>query len=579
MRGPGSHHYTLDWAGTGRARLPFPAIHRQPAEVLSRTTVGQQVCQVVECGATALDRALQHLAGGVQEGAQLIDRHEPSRCERMDPGSKEHLIGVDVAQAGKRSLIQEQRLDGCCSAGESVGEGLGLGGTLPSVRSQTRHPGASHLVLVVDRDESKRSRVDEPNLGPVVQCGDEVSMRHRLILGLADGETARHPEMRDHRVAVIEIEDEELAMAADRLDATPSQPDLDLVRGGVVARGSGVGDGHVHEQTARHRIRQVAPGHLDFRKLGQMQSPRRAGYGNPAMKVPPRPFGAVLGEGMNNLGRIWRPLLTTSLIVFIPTGILTLMAFNATGGLDFMDVVMNDPESLETITRGELFALAEPFLWAVGIAIALQSIASVYVYLASHRMISAEVSGEPISGPTARREAAASFGRGLMAAIIVFGIVLVLFGIGLSIWLIPFVLVGTPNAASVLVALVLLVAVAAPSIWLSVSFSMVTSVVAIDGLGPVKSLARSFRLVRPRWWPTLGYLLLVGLIGSVAAQLIQILAIPLTVIGDTASGFTMASLFGVAFQGVLVAGIAAMYTQWYIDLRARAEDLSTEDLS
>lgn len=578
MGRPGSHHDALDWAGTGRAWLAFAAIHREPAEVLSGTTVGQQVSQVVEGGATALDRALQNVAGGVQERTQLIDRYEPSRCEGMDTSSKEHLVGVYVAQAGKWALIQEQSLDGRSSAGERGCQSRSVGGILPGVGPQSRYPRASDLVLVVHRYESKRSGVDEPNLGPVVQCGDEVGVCHRLVLGLADAEAARHPEVGDHRVAVIEIEDEELAVSPNRLDATSPQPHLDLVRGGIVTRGARVADGHIHEQAPHHRIRQVAPGHLYFRKLGQMQSPGRAGYGNPAMKVLPRPFGAVLGDAMNSLGRIWRPLLTTSLIVFIPIGILTLIAFNATGALDFLDVVINRPESLETIDRSELFDLAEPFLWAVGIAIALQSIASVYLYLASHHLVAAEVSGALISGPTARREAAASFGRGLMAALIVFVIILILFGIGLSIWLIPFVVVGTPNAASVLIALVLLVAVAAPSIWLSVSFSMVTSVVAIDELGPIESLTRSFRLVRPRWWPTLGYLLLVGLIGSVAAQLIQILAIPLAVIGDPASGFTLASLFGVAFQGVLVAGIAAMYTQWYIDLRARAEDLATEQL-
>jgi len=201
-----------------------------------------------------------------------------------------------------------------------------------------------------------------------------------------------------------------------------------------------------------------------------------------------------------------------------------------------------------------------------------------YVYLAAHVIVSAALVGDPVSGPQARREAAARFVPGLIAALIVFVAIGVLFGAGLAIWLIPFVVVGTPNAASVLVALVLLVAVAAPSVWLAVSFSMVTSTVAIEKRDAVSALRRSFQLVRRRWWPTLGYLLLVGLLGSVAAQLIQVLAIPLTVVGDATSGFTLASLFGVVFQGVLIAGIGAMYTLWYVDLRARSEDLSFEDL-
>lgn len=296
------------------------------------------------------------------------------------------------------------------------------------------------------------------------------------------------------------------------------------------------------------------------------------------MRVLPRPFGTVLGDAMSVLGRVWRPLVTTALLVFIPLAVLTLFVFSYTGALEFFDAAINDPTSLESITREEFFELVGPFFWAVGITLAFQSIASVYVYLVSHRVVAADLAGRPITGAVARREAAARFITGLVAAIVVFLVILVLFGLGLAIWLVPFVLVGTPSAASVLVALVLLVAVAAPAVFLAVSFSMVTAVIAIEEKGPLGSLRRSFGLVKTRWWPTLGYLLLVGLLGSVAAQLIQVLAIPITIIGDTASGLTLASVFGIAFQGSLIAGIGAMYTVWYVDLRARQEELIAEDL-
>ncbi len=296
------------------------------------------------------------------------------------------------------------------------------------------------------------------------------------------------------------------------------------------------------------------------------------------MRIQPRQFGVVLGDAMNSLARIWQPLLSTALIVFVPLGVLTLVVFNITGALEFLDVAINEPAFLDTITQEEFFQLAEPFFWATGIALVSQGVASLYVYLAAHLIVAADLRGEALPGPVARREAADRFVPGLIAASIVFIAIAAILGAGLTIWLIPFVVVGTPNAASALVALVLLVAVAAPAIWLSVSFSMVTSVVAIEKRTPVAALRRSLALVRPRWWASLGYLLLVGLIGSIAAQLIQVLAIPLTVVGDATSGFTLASLFGVVFQGILIAGIAAMYTRWYVDLRARSEDLSSEEL-
>lgn len=296
------------------------------------------------------------------------------------------------------------------------------------------------------------------------------------------------------------------------------------------------------------------------------------------MVISPRPFGALLGDAMSALTRVWKPLLSTALYVFIPLALLTLGVFSYTGGLEFLELVMGDPAAVETLSREELFELVGPFFRAVGIAIAIQAIGSLYVYLASHRIVAADLSGRPISGPIARREAGVRFVPGLVAALIVFVSIGLLFGLGLAVWLIPYFMVGTPTAASALVALVLLFAVAAPAVFLSVSFSMVTSVIAIEDRGPVSSLRRSFKLVRTRWWPTLGYLLLVGLLGSVAAQLIQVLAIPLSVVADAASGLAFASILGVVFQGLLIAAIGAMYTVWYVDLRARIEELSAEDL-
>jgi hypothetical protein len=69
------------------------------------------------------------------------------------------------------------------------------------------------------------------------------------------------------------------------------------------------------------------------------------------------------------------------------------------------------------------------------------------------------------------------------------------------------------------------------------------------------------------------------LLGGIAIQLIQLIALPLAVVGDGGAALSIASGLGVLAQGLLVAGIAAMYTYWYIDLRARKESLSTEALS
>jgi hypothetical protein len=139
--------------------------------------------------------------------------------------------------------------------------------------------------------------------------------------------------------------------------------------------------------------------------------------------------------------------------------------------------------------------------------------------------------------------------------------------------------VGTPNSTSVLVAILLLPVLLGPGIWVGVAVSMTTSAVAIEEVGPVTAIRRSMQLVRGRWWPTAGFLALVGLLGGIAIQLIQLVALPLAGVSGGSTGLTIASALGVLAQGLLVAAIAAMYTYWYIDLRARREGLSTEILS
>ena len=296
------------------------------------------------------------------------------------------------------------------------------------------------------------------------------------------------------------------------------------------------------------------------------------------MQIVPRPFGQILGDALSRLGGTWKPLASTALIVFIPVGILTLLAFQMTGAVDFLELVFNDPEALNNLPPDVFLEISQPFIRAVVIGVALQSIATLFVYLTVHHVIASDISGKPVSGSAARRHAWGRMWVGLVAGLIGFAVVGVIIGIGLAIWVVPFALVGTPTATSRWVAVVLFLALVGPGIWLLISFSMMTSVIAIERTGPIRALSRSLSLVKGRWWPTLGFLLMVGLLGSVAIQLIQLVAIPLSVVGDLGTGVSVVSALGVGAQGLIVAGIGAMYTAWYIDLRARQEELLNENL-
>jgi hypothetical protein len=294
--------------------------------------------------------------------------------------------------------------------------------------------------------------------------------------------------------------------------------------------------------------------------------------------ITPRPFGQVLSDAMNSLTRTWRALLIPALAVSIPVSIATVVVFRLTGGGEFLDTIVNNPEALQRLPRDVFWELARPFYIAVGISTVLQLISGVFVALASHRAVASDLAGKTLTGGQVSILALRRYARGLVAVLLITLTVAVLVGLGTAMWLAPILAVGTPNTTSVLVALILFVVLMGPGTWAAVSVSMSTSVIAVEDTGALAAIRRSMRLVRRRWWPTLGFLLLVGLLGGIAIQLIQLIALPLAAVGGGSSALTIASALGVLTQGLLVAAISAMYTHWYVDLRSRRETVATTDL-
>lgn len=281
---------------------------------------------------------------------------------------------------------------------------------------------------------------------------------------------------------------------------------------------------------------------------------------------------------MVGLGAVWKTLLWPAIIVFIPVSLITVWVFSVTGAADFLETLLNTPGSLQTLPEQVIAEMAAPLFWAAGIASFLQLLAAVFVALASHAAVAAHIEGHPLTSGEAARRALRRYPTAIGATLLIAVVVLVLVVLGIVVWLGPMTSVGTPNDASVLVALLLFVVLVGPGLWVAVSTSMTTPTLTIESSRAVDSIRRSMRLVRGRWWPTAGYLILVGLLGGIAIQLIQLVALPLALVGGGGSALSIASLLGVVAQGLLVAGIAAMYTHWYIDLRARREVLSTESL-
>jgi len=128
------------------------------------------------------------------------------------------------------------------------------------------------------------------------------------------------------------------------------------------------------------------------------------------------------------------------------------------------------------------------------------------------------------------------------------------------------------------VALVLLIV---PAIWLAVAWSVAVPVLLIEGHGGPGALRRSFALVRGRWWPVAGALLvgflLAGVLGGIVQGVLGFL--PALLFDDnlavtavaTAVAAIVSSLITTPFQ-------AAIVTLLYFDLRVRKEGLDLEGL-
>ncbi|HEX2045106.1 MAG TPA: hypothetical protein VHF23_05715 [Gaiellaceae bacterium] len=134
---------------------------------------------------------------------------------------------------------------------------------------------------------------------------------------------------------------------------------------------------------------------------------------------------------------------------------------------------------------------------------------------------------------------------------------------------------------TVLTALGLLLLVI-PAIWLWVSFAVAVPALLTEGVKGRRALGRSRRLVRGRWWPTFGILLLgtilAGIVSGVVGGLLG--GLLLTDVGDgelgavalDAAASTIATVLTTPFTAAFVAVV-------YFDLRVRKEGFDLQLLA
>lgn len=100
--------------------------------------------------------------------------------------------------------------------------------------------------------------------------------------------------------------------------------------------------------------------------------------------------------------------------------------------------------------------------------------------------------------------------------------------------------------------------------------------IVVEDLGPIQGMRRSWRLVRPRFWPVLGTAMLAGAIAWFISQILGTVPGLVVVLADPWWGWILVSLVGVAVSLITEPIVAIVATLLYFDARIRHEGFDLE---
>jgi hypothetical protein len=113
-----------------------------------------------------------------------------------------------------------------------------------------------------------------------------------------------------------------------------------------------------------------------------------------------------------------------------------------------------------------------------------------------------------------------------------------------------------------------------PGIYLAIAFTVAVPALLSEDLRGSRALARSRRLIKGRWWPTLGLVVLGGLLTGVVNSALVALAVGVAAEGanaNTVLGFTVSTTATIIAKAITTPFTAAYVTVLYFDLRVRRE--------
>lgn len=298
--------------------------------------------------------------------------------------------------------------------------------------------------------------------------------------------------------------------------------------------------------------------------------------GLPAGKLAPARVMQLIDTGVRILRRHWKPLIAASAL-FGGIGLILGEVLSA----QFSDMLasMFTVDATGRTTFNTIDVDTTRFSWAVGLSVAGSLVASAFLTLASV-VASQYVDRDYRSGSItfraalihALRRAPVAILSSLLAALAVIGLMLAVVVIGLlAAGLFP---AAGGGGLGVFLALIIAVAGTVAVVALGMRWSIGPVIVALEPVGPLAALRRSWHLTGDNTWRTFGLQALVVLtISLVTGLLAAILGAVLSPDLSTASPSHLGVQTGISVVlGVLTAPIVpVMLTVLYFDLRVRRD--------
>jgi hypothetical protein len=301
--------------------------------------------------------------------------------------------------------------------------------------------------------------------------------------------------------------------------------------------------------------------------------------------IPLRPLavGEILDGAFSSIRQNPKATLGLAAILMTITGVIstttTLVMSNIVGGISEPTLPQNATPAQAWHFFGHILAIqGAPALVSVLLAVLVQGILAGLLTA----VIGRGVLGHRITIRQAWQMAAPRLPALIGATFAVLGLLVGVWAV-LGLVLLVMALAGVPTAVIVGVGVLGAFPEIAVTVWFGVMLSLAAPAVVLERQGPLRSLRRSWQLVRRSFWRVFGILLLAGLIVVLANSILELPFIAAGVLagfGDALSGHAPGlAVTLVAAVGSIVAGTvtrpisAGVVVLLYMDMRMRKEGL------